>query len=87
MNRGVSCVSCHGDKGEYHRYQMAYAPLPDLDPDRVRALYVADADLSDEQRFKRDEITPLMARLIGVPSYDPQSGRGFSCFGCHPRER
>ncbi len=44
------------------------------------------AEISAEQRFKRDVITPLMARLLGVAAYDPQTGRGFSYFGCHPRE-
>ena len=54
--------------------------------DAERKLYFPDAVLSEEQRFKRDVITPLMARLMGVPAYDTVTGVGFSCFGCHPRE-
>jgi len=27
-----------------------------------------------------------MARLLGVAPYDADTGLGFSCFGCHPRE-
>lgn len=82
----LTCRSCHGEQAERQRYQMAYTPIDDLDPTRVRALYVAGAELSPEQRFKRDVITPLMARLLGVPAYDTATGSGFSCFGCHPRE-
>lgn len=82
----LRCVSCHGENAERDRYQIAKTPIDDLKPSRVRALYVPGAKLSAEQKFKRDEITPLMARLLGVPQYDPATGLGFSCFGCHPRE-
>jgi hypothetical protein len=82
----LTCRSCHGKDAERHRYQIAYTPIDDLKPSRVRELYLPGAEVSDEQRFKRDVITPLMARLLGVPAYDPQTGRGFSCLGCHPRE-
>jgi hypothetical protein len=82
----LSCASCHGENAEQHRYQMAYSPLDALAPARVQALYRADARLSEEQSFKRDVVTPLMADLLGVARYDPATGLGFSCFGCHPRE-
>ena len=82
----LQCVSCHGEHAEQHRYQMVYTPLKDLKPARVQALYRSDAQVSEEQRFKRDVVTPLMADLLGVPRYDPATGLGFSCFGCHPRE-
>jgi len=83
----LTCRSCHGEDAERVRYQIAYTPIEDLKPSQVRLLYLPDADLSDEQRFKRDVITPLMADLLDVPAYDPATGAGFSCFGCHPRER
>ena len=82
----LQCVTCHGADAEQHRYQMAFTPLDDLQPSRVRDLYRSDAELNDEQRFKRDVITPLMADMLGEPHYDPATGLGFSCFGCHPRE-
>ncbi len=82
----LTCRTCHGADGEARRYQIAYTPIDDLDPERVRRLYLPGVELSAEQRFKRDIVTPLMARLLGVAAYDPASGQGFSCFGCHPRE-
>jgi hypothetical protein len=69
------------------RYQIAYTPIDDLKPSQVRLLYLPDAEPNAEQRFKRDVITPLMADLLDVPAYDAVTGNGFSCFGCHPRER
>jgi hypothetical protein len=82
----LRCTTCHGEDAERERYQIARPPLDDLKPALVRKLYLPGAALSEEQRFKRDEITPLMARLMGVPAYDAATGLGFSCFGCHPRE-
>ena len=82
----LTCESCHGAGAESAGYEMANTELLSLDPNRVRHLYLDDADLTDEQLFKRDNITPAMARLMGVSPYDPQTGLGFSCFGCHPRE-
>ena len=81
----LTCVSCHGDNPERALYKLSNSKLDDLDPVRVAELYEAGADLTPEQRFKRDNITPNMARLLGVPAYDPKTGLGFSCFGCHPR--
>ena len=81
----LTCVSCHGDNPERALYKLSNTKLDDLDPARVAKLYATNAQLTPEQRFKRDNITPNMARLLGVPAYDPQTGLGFSCFGCHPR--
>jgi hypothetical protein len=83
----LTCRSCHGEDAERVRYQIAYTPIDDLKPSRVRLLYLPDALLNAEQAFKRDVITPLMADLLDVPAYDVVTGNGFSCFGCHPRER
>ena len=82
----LQCTTCHGEQAERDRYQIAKTPLVDLKPAAVRALYLPGAVLSEEQRFKRDVITPLMARLMGVAAYDATTGLGYSCFGCHPRE-
>jgi hypothetical protein len=82
----LTCETCHGEDAEKARYGLSNSTLDALEPNKVQALYRADAKLSPEQIFKRDTITPLMARLMGVPPYNPASGLGFSCFGCHRRE-
>lgn len=81
----LTCVSCHGDNPERALYKLSNSKLDDLDPAKVAKLYQTNAKLTPEQRFKRDNITSNMARLLGVPAYDPKTGLGFSCFGCHPR--
>ena len=81
----LTCASCHGENAEAAGYNLSNSKLKALKPSRVRALYEAGATLSPEQLFKRDDITPTMARLMGVPQYNPATGLGFSCFGCHRR--
>ena len=82
----ITCNSCHGDNPERAMYKLSNTNLDALEPARVAKLYEPGATLTPKQRFKRDNITPTMARLLGVPAYDPKTGLGFSCFGCHPRE-
>jgi cytochrome c553 len=81
----LTCVSCHGERAEQVRYRMP--AIEALRPSRVAELYQPDAQLSPLLRFMRDEVTPTTARLMGVPSYDPATGQGFSCFNCHLKER
>jgi hypothetical protein len=82
----LRCTSCHGENPEDAAYKLANSTLVTLDPVRVQALYRAGAVLTPEQTFKRDVVTPTMARLMGIPPYDPSTGLGFSCFGCHRQE-
>ena len=74
----LRCTTCHGEDAERDRYQIAMTPLDDLKAAAVRKLYLPDAVLSEEQRFKRDVITLLMARLMDVPAYDAVTGTGVS---------
>ncbi len=82
----LTCASCHGKKAERAGYDLSNSNLDALKPSKVQSLYRQDAVLTPEQLFKRDDITRTMARLMGVPQYDPATGLGFSCFGCHRRE-
>ena len=84
-NPELTCANCHGENAEVEGYNRANSDIEPLKPSRVRALYEAGVTLTPLQRFKRDDITPTMARLMGVPQYDPATGLGFSCFGCHRR--
>lgn len=82
----LTCETCHGENAEARGYNYANSDLVALSPTKVQSLYRVDAKLSPEQTFKRDIVTPTMARLMEVPPYDPSSGLGFSCFGCHRAE-
>lgn len=81
----LTCRSCHGPDGEANGYRMPNA-LPALDPERM---------LPPGGRYERghvsvgmaDQVTPTMARLLGKPSYDASTKRGFGCLQCHPSSR
>ena len=82
----LTCTSCHGEGAQAVGYNLSNSKLKALKPSRVRALYSENATLTPHQLFKRDDITPTMARLLGVPQYNPATGLEFSCLGCHRRE-
>ncbi|MFT4563299.1 MAG: hypothetical protein ACI9BW_003053 [Gammaproteobacteria bacterium] len=82
----LRCTTCHGENPEDAAYNLANSTLVTLGPARVQSLCRPGAALTPEQTFKRDVVTPTMARLMRVPPYDSSSGLGFSCFGCHRQE-
>jgi hypothetical protein len=43
--------------------------------------------MSRLDEFMLNEVTPEMAKLLGMPAYDPAERKGFGCFGCHTPER
>lgn len=81
----LTCRTCHGADAEQVQYRMPHG-LPALDP-----AHMPDPDgpgrVARVTRFMADEVTPRMADLLGVPVYDPRTGHGFGCFGCHPVQR
>ncbi len=79
----LTCRSCHGADAEAVRYRMPHGLGP-LDPAHLPDRNSADPEEARMARFMADEVTPAMADLLGEPLYDPRTGRGFGCFGCHP---
>lgn len=81
----LTCRSCHGTDAEQVAYRMPHG-LPPLDP----AHLPSPEGTSPEARlakFMIEQVTPEMADLLGVSLYDPRTGRGFGCFGCHPERK
>lgn len=79
----LTCRSCHGADAEAVRYEMPHGLGP-LDPAHLPDRNSVDPKEARMARFMADEVTPAMADLIGMPLYDPRTGRGFGCFDCHP---
>ncbi|MGO9838620.1 MAG: hypothetical protein ACLP1X_30950 [Polyangiaceae bacterium] len=81
----LTCRTCHGADAEAVQYAMPHG-LPALDPAEVRAgaLHERDPERRRVMGFMADKVTPQMGDLLGLAPYDAATGRGFSCFDCHP---
>lgn len=78
------CTHCHGDDGAERHYAMPsrYLPaLPTPGSERWTAMEQGNPRL---YQFMAETVTPTMATQLGVQPYDPATGEGFGCFGCHP---
>jgi hypothetical protein len=79
----TTCRTCHGADAEKVAYAMPHG-LMALDPRHMPRPDALDAKEARVTRFMTEEVTPQMADLLGVPLYDPETRKGFSCFDCHP---
>lgn len=76
------CVTCHGDagKGDKATFKMPNPKLPKLDP---KDNFKKHAKKQKELDFMMQKVTPQMMQLLGAQPFDPASGQGFGCGGCH----
>jgi hypothetical protein len=44
---------------------------------------VEAAEHPEMAKFMGEKVSPAMADLFGKPHYDPATGKGFGCGGCH----
>jgi hypothetical protein len=82
----MTCATCHGPDAELVHYAMPRG-LPALDPTRMPDPDAHNPAEARMAKFMIEEVTPSMARMLGVPEGRPatsHAGGGFSCFNCHP---
>lgn len=74
---GFNCKSCHGDPWQGHPKDA----LPKL------TLKGGEFDVPEDEKpiveFMKTEVVPKMAALFGQEPFDPATGKGFGCGGCH----
>ncbi len=74
-----NCSTCHGSGASVGSFSMPNAELPPLGP--------ADFAGTDAVHvFMQTEVVPTMAGLLGMDTFDPSTGEGFGCLGCHTSE-
>lgn len=79
------CETCHGTDMVARQFEM---PSP-----HILALYPSGTAEQRQTvdrhprmvRFMYNRVVPRMQRLLGMQTFDPATGEGFSCFHCHPR--
>lgn len=78
------CAPCHGPNGKEKKYAMP--------SDHLSALPAPDSQDFEATmgsrmgRFMAERVTVAMAKMLGKEPYDPATGKGVSCFACHPKE-
>lgn len=80
----MDCATCHGRRVTTGHFEM---PNPDLllSETDVKVAWTDRADAMDA--FMGRDVEPAMARLLGKLPYDPATGMGCGCFGCHSVDR
>ncbi len=82
--KGFGCDTCHGEDGKDNGYEMptdSIYPLPKDDP--IKAAMEYDEKVT---KFMMDKVVPETAAMLDMEPYNPETGEGFGCFGCHPME-
>jgi hypothetical protein len=82
-HENFQCQTCHGANMEAVKFEMPNA-LFSLSKERtIEAAREYDAGVTE---FMLSVVVPKMAALLDQKPYDPATGQGFGCFGCHPSE-
>jgi hypothetical protein len=80
------CVLCHGAGVKDGSFTMPNPGLPKLDltPAGMKSLRAKHAKVFE---FMAKEVEPTMAHLLGEQPFDPATGQGFGCLGCHTKKK
>ncbi len=81
---GFKCQTCHGDDMKETNFAMptdSLFPLNAKDP--VGAAMEYDEAIT---KFMVEQVVPESAKLLDMEPFNPETGQGFGCFGCHPTE-
>jgi hypothetical protein len=78
------CAPCHGDNAAERKYKM---PNPQLSAvPQYGSPSWKQMENAKIVKFMYQRVTPSTAALLGKKSFDPSTGEGFNCWGCHPHE-
>lgn len=73
----ITCSTCHGSDFEEVDYAMPNGMAP-LDP----AAFPSPDD-GGVAAMMFEGVTPKAVELLGAEPFDPATGEGFGCYGCH----
>lgn len=79
------CRTCHGPDARAQNYAMPSPSLRTLFPSGSREQIETVEQHRAMAVFMFQRVTPTMRTLLGAPTYDADTGAGFTCFYCHPR--
>jgi cytochrome c551/c552 len=70
------CTTCHGPKFQDPK---DFLPKLTLKDGKITAF----AEKPAVAKFMAEKVVPEMASTLGKPPFDPATGKGFGCMGCH----
>ncbi len=80
-----SCTTCHGADAEARSFAMPNPALLALYPTGTVGQEQVLAQYTEACTFMYSRLVPSMQTMLGAETFDPATGRGFTCFSCHPR--
>ncbi len=75
------CGTCHGPGAKEGKFDMPNPKLPKLDPKDNFAKQMKK--MPAITKFMMETVSPTMAKILGIPPFNPETHQGFGCFNCH----
>lgn len=76
------CATCHGENARDVHFRMPNDLAP-LNPANIGGIFQSEEPVA---QLMTQRVWPRMAELLQQPPFDPETGEGFSCMGCHATE-
>ena len=77
-----NCKTCHGKGALTKEYDMPNPDLPELDFAELQA-----GEHAHVAKFMKEQVTPMMAELLGEAPRTPTNPDGFGCLHCHVEKK
>ena len=78
----VQCTTCHGENAREVGFHMPNTLHP-LNPAEIPAMFESEDPETQAVAQFMVEVEHSMADMLGESPYDPETGEGFGCMGCH----
>lgn len=79
----INCATCHGEGVKDGSFKLPNPALPKM-PTTKEAFGKIYAQNPEAVKFMK-QVQETVAGMLGEEPFNLQTGKGFSCFNCHPK--